>query len=571
MFLSIGDALKPHGLAIPETVPLTADGQLYRLLAIQPAGNVHVEQGYIGPADRAKALSQFGTYFELASSMKAELVLAPEYSCPQDALVSAIRGGDLPPLGALWIIGLEAVTKRQLADLKEQCKAVTWIHEDVADNGGRFLDIVAYLFKSHDSQNVVRDVAMLQFKTQPMAGTFERNNLLTGKTKYILHAPSDTIRMLSLVCSDALTFAPAVAAACRFDIHPYIVFHPQLNVAPRHPDMAAYRAALFALEVSERIEVISLNWARGFAFATGDGSRSQYGGSTLYTKSPQFDRSDERVTANLAKGVYYAHWHARRTDLALFNYDEHVFEMRLPKPFQHTGAVLRQRTGPEMLSLRRWNGEAGAWEVDTTPDDGFGDLCASYKEGDCNYCSSPPHTPIDRERLLTLSSGKLLPRVDWHRLDLLPSFMAASDERSQRLTFTHEPVAESREFRAAHLERFVKLQMYVLTDISNWPHSIADLRDEWRLEPPTAATNFRHNLVSASGNAPGATVMYLALESPAAAAELRDSLISAWGAEHTRRLVIWHEAHNAIQTLTPPVPTIGDDDDHPASFTRGAR
>jgi len=105
--------------------------------------------------------------------------------------------------------------------------------------------------------------------------------------------------------SEALTFDATAAQECGFGLHPYVIFHPQLNVDPRHPDISSYRYQVFGRNVSKEIEVVTLNWARGFVLS--GRPPSQYGGSAIYTKSPEFDSGDARLEANHQKGLYYTH------------------------------------------------------------------------------------------------------------------------------------------------------------------------------------------------------------------------------------------------------------------------
>jgi len=139
------------------------------------------------------------------------------------------------------------------------------------------------------------------------------------------------------------------------------------------------------------------------------------------------------------------------------------------------GGVLAQRTGPEMLSLRHWDVPTGSWRDSRNSDDGFATLCNEFREQACDYCLCDPHTTVDRERLLTLSAGKLRRSRDWHEVRNIDSFTAGPDERSKRLTFTHEQAQASDDFRREHLARYIKLQMSVLANPAHFPPTIQDL------------------------------------------------------------------------------------------------
>jgi len=185
------------------------------------------------------------------------------------------------------------------------------------------------------------------------------------------------------------------------------------------------------------------------------------------------------------------------------------------------------------------------------------------------HALSDPHTTVDRERLLTLSAGKLQPARDWQEVQNMDSFTSGSDERSKRLTFTHEQTPACDEFRRLHLARYIKLQMSVLANPAYFPPTIQDLVGDWRLQPPSSASGFRFNLVSRSGRVQGATGIFVGLASPDFVRRLMDDLLRAWNKpEETRRLVIWYETANAIRYLHPPLFSITDAGELPASITR---
>src|SRR6185369_4270658 len=117
----------------------------------------------------------------------------------------------------------------------------------------------------------------------------------------------------------------------------------------------------------------TLNWARGFILP--DSSPSPYGGSAIYTKSSKFMTCDSRLDSNHQKGMFYTFWHAHRTELCFFSFDQHVFYYRAQKTIQDVLAVLAKRTGPEMCSLFSWDPPTGTWKDSAKADDGFDKLC----------------------------------------------------------------------------------------------------------------------------------------------------------------------------------------------------
>ena len=566
-FKDILDVFKERDLLLPKLNVLVPDAHFYETFAIQPGGEIAARPDFIGHGNQIAARSQFSDFLRLAFEKDCDLVLSPEYSCPWEVLTNALAHQSLPRAGKIWMLGCEAITSSNLQAVISAHPDVVWIHEPIPDDTSGFLDVLAYVTKAEGRTDGMKNVIVLQFKTQPMGGdTFERDHLICGERIYIWHNPQDNIRLISLICSEALTFDPAAAVNCRFDLHPYLIFHPQLNEDPRHPEIRPYRDRLFGWRVSDRIEVLTLNWARGFTLP--NRASSQYGGSAIYTKSPEFELSDTRLEANHQKGLFYSFWHAHRTDLCFFSFDQHVFHYRMPKTLQDVPAVLAQRTGPEMLSLWHWDAQTGTWRDAVNADDGFAQLCGSFQQQGCDYCSNAPHKAVDRERLLTLSAGKLRRARDWHTVRNMDSFKAEADERSKRLTFTHEQAQASDEFRRGYLRRYIKLQMTVLANPANFPPTIQDLVGDWSLQPPSTTDGFRFNLVSRSARVQGATAIFLGLESPDSVHRLMDDLLRAWDKpEETRRLVIWYESPIAILCLHPPLFSITNGIELPASIT----
>lgn len=288
-------------------------------------------------------------------------------------------------------------------------------------------------------------------------------------------------------------------------------------------------------------------------------------------KSDKYDYSDHRLDSNHRKGLYYSYWHPHRTDVALLNFDEHIFHLRTKKVASEGTAVLYRRDGPEMLSLWRWENEGRKWTECRTADDGFQELYSSYTKNDLDCCLGQRHTCIDRERLVTLSTGALLRQPNWYLVRNLPSFITQDGEKSRRLLFTHEQADESDRFRQDLIGQFVKLHTEIVPNGALFPAELFDLKENSHLKFPGTESDFRLNLFPKTGEGAGATAIFVGIRPPHWANKLRDDLVEAWSIQKARRLVIWYEHQGSLKCLPPPKPLIDDHSEHPASYTREER
>ena len=364
--------------------------------------------------------------------------------------------------------------------------------------------------KTETTDGEPRHVALFQLKTIPMAGssTFERDHLVLGSKRYYLHnRDSDYIRLIALICSEAVHLPIDDETALQFQQHPTVMIHSQLVDNARHEDMRRYRADLYTSTCSANLEVISLNWAREPAGTPINGTTR--GHSCIFMKSEHFVRADEKLERNHAQGMYYSNWKKYHTDISAFNYDEHVFHFENCRPALIGAAVQLRRTGPEMRSVFRWDEHSMAWQQCAKADDGFTGLCDAYHDPSLRLCTEGLSSPVHAERLLALSSGKLLPVPNWHDVRNLPSFEAEADERTKRLTFVHEQDAASNEFRNICLTRYIRLVSEVLGKPSSYPVCIADLSGSFRVVAPQIGNGFRQNIESTSPGSAGATAVFL--------------------------------------------------------------
>jgi hypothetical protein len=581
-FTDIAEFLGHAGLLVPNFNVLVPDAQPYSVLAFQPGGQFTFSPALVGNANRDLSLGKFTAFLANAAATNVDLALTPEYSCPWQAIENALAAGHFPNVGKLWVLGCESITPNELSALSQRLPNIAWICEAPTVAPGKFLDPVCYLFTTETNAGVPKRVIALQFKTVPMGGgkTFERDNMLFGTRRYYLrNRDQDFLRFYTIICSESLEFGIDAARAVELIGHPSIIFHPQMVEDSRHPDMRKYRADLFAHACSAHAEVISLNWARELSYPNGANGlpNSIRGYSALFMKSNRFDKSDNRIKNNHKLGAYYSRWRERQSDVCLLNYDEHVFHFVNQKAYLLGAAVQERRTGPEIRESKTWHATSNSWDNIAHAEDGFLALCQSYETEHLNFCLDQNATPADRERLLTLCAGTLDTVPDWHSVENIQSFISEADERSKRLTFVHDGSVDSRNFRNDHLTRFIGLQTVVLANPANFPPNIEDLRGNFIIAYPVAATQFRFNLLNRQNNQNGATVIFLGVIPRSEAKEFYQRLRTGWGKkdgkmreELVRRIVVAYLG--ADGTLRMEYPVLGsytDDSEIPSSISNG--
>ena len=158
----------------------------------------------------------------------------------------------------------------------------------------------------------------------------ERNNLIVGSRIYILRNSPDSIRFMTLICSEAMNFEdnlqPQVRQTLMWADLPYLVFNPQLNPAPADSRFTDFRKFIFQ---SDNKEIISLNWNNRSTI--GHGKMITHGSSRsgIYIKSDEINTTDYgRVKKNHALGLYYFNMAIQASTVASVNFLVQLFSAK---------------------------------------------------------------------------------------------------------------------------------------------------------------------------------------------------------------------------------------------------
>jgi hypothetical protein len=346
---------------------------------------------------------------------------------------------------------------------------------------------------------------LVQFKTFPMADNnhFETNGMQRGTRIYRFGVAAQSISLVSLICSDALDFYDADAAAI-YDRA--LIVHIQMNPSPRHDRFRQYRDKLLSIQ-GDTTEILCLNWAKGVRVLL-NGQPQQWqdiSGSAWYLKPQAFDDRDQTLVANHRRGLYYTWLDPLYSHALFFNFEPATFLLTVSKVAHiNVPAVVSRRRGPQLTRICGWEAATTLWVERVTAEDGFAAIAAEGGNASNEIRIISERNPFEAERVLALCSGKIGHVEAWHGVRKLDSCSIAKTEIIRRLTFCQDTHEEAALFRLERLRRCGDL-WDILTTEANLPPSLGDFRQGFTLG---WTDQFPHqNATSSAGRR--ATVIYM--------------------------------------------------------------
>jgi hypothetical protein len=500
-FVDVNDILKENKLAPPQLKFLVADEERYSTLLYQPRAKIEYDPAFgLRDADRATAVSKFSQFLKLASSSDADLVGCPEYSCPWDAILSAVDAGHLPKVEKLWALGCEALSLGDLDVLEDKfaAKKVKLIVRKPSggEDGKTFVDPVCFLFQTKNSKGKDVNVALIQLKTEAMGDQgerFEPEYLRCGSYIYRFRNPTNvSLVFFTLICSDVLPFGRSGANPIRLEIEKQesqIILHLQLNLAARQGDYAKYRQ--YCLHERPNKDVLCLNWARGTTIEARKGGKRyelRIPFSGIYSKNwPKSVSSGDAHKAHKS-GLYLNYWGETRGYVGVINFEELVVIIGVLKPMQF-GVAQAQRgmAMPVVRSLRAWNSRSGDFDEGTAT--ALLQACDGSKGTDVPHAllSAAPicgpllstfeRRPFELERFISVSTRVALrysPEGDfiWPAMEATESCVLGDGEIVRRLTFIQDESAKAVDYRDRALKAFAAFDGARLS-AKNFPDHVA--------------------------------------------------------------------------------------------------
>lgn len=319
----VSHILEANGLVPPALSALVPSVDNYKAYLIQPQGEIEGSAAGVWNRNRDSAKQQFSQFLADAVGIQPDLVITPEYSLPWDVLVTALNDAQGPAHGKPWVLGCESIKYQELEDLKTKLPAtVTLLHEVLQADAEKFLDPLVYVFTTAPlaDPHEKRTVVLVQFKTCPMGDDdhFEIKGLQRGTAVYQFGGTQQSLKLVSLICSDVFDFKDADAEAV-YDRA--LIIHIQLNPKPRQDQYRQYRVRLLQFKGDET-ELICLNWARNVTEWCGETSKAwkNISASAWYLRPDKFDRRDETLCLNHKRGLYYTWLEPQRTHSLFLNF-----------------------------------------------------------------------------------------------------------------------------------------------------------------------------------------------------------------------------------------------------------
>lgn len=502
------ETLSAEGLGPPSLRALVPNEDNYSVLLMQPRGEIEASASGVRHLDRECAKKQFRSFLDEAYDSHTDLAITPEYSMPWTTLVEAVKGGRVPSRGALWAFGCESISYGNLAALKEEISPhALMLYETLQPDPHRFVDPLVYVFIAPSAVDNDSEIAVLlvQFKTCPMADNdhFEINGMQRGESIYLFGCAGTSIRLVSLICSDALEFLDTEAQQV-YDRA--LVLHIQLNPKPRQAQFSQYRGRLMRFG-GDSTEILCVNWAEDVREKCGQNTRcwKNISGSAWYLRPDKFDDRDQTLTENHRRGLYYTWLFDLRSHVLFFNYDPAIFRLVATK-VAHIGvpASLSRRRGPQLITTRTWDEVTETWIDQTSASDGFLSIVAECGEAQEELKRVAAINPFEAERILALCAGKIGDDESWYSLQQLDSCRIDLSEVICRMTFCRDMNDNAQAFRVARLKRCARL-WNELNGEASLPVALDDLRAGFRLE--WTASSPHQNAISGAGRR--ATLVYL--------------------------------------------------------------
>lgn len=503
-------------LSLIELQPLNPAREPYRTLLLQPTGVIEANHARIGHADANLGHALCSGFLRSAVDSHADLAVAPEYCVPWSVVEGIIDGTHRPPLGAIWALGCESISPRDLQEIAARCnggeKRKFYFEELEARRVAQrnYVDTLLYVFWVMDDDGNETLFFLAQFKTAPCRDYLdvEQTSLCPGKSVYVFNRGIGKMSLLSIICSDAFDFTDLVD-----EFHSNcLLIHIQLNPKPAHIDYAAYRARLCSIGTNSHVELLCLNWAKNIKEAKSEADHEEWrnvAGSAWYAPPAKFN-SDDGLINELHRGGLYYNVLAQRWHSFFLNYDGQILQLQKQKLLFSGEQAIAPRTFVSVEERWTWNHATNTWDSGGAANDGFALALTSYQAIAGQLQLTSQDSPLAVERALEILVGPRGNPADWYFVRELEALRLDTDEESMRRVTVHQEIDPARPgvaFRRSRLQRANDAIGLSQSEVP-WPPPVRDLAGgfsfAWRRATP------HHNVDPSAGPRGPASLVYLA-------------------------------------------------------------
>ena len=495
----------------------------YDALLVQPIGTMQANDYRIGHNDQDAAVKLYRNLLNHACEHAVDLVVTPEYCFPWRVVEEIVDTEKKPKQGALWALGCESITPKELETLKAKWEqqGIRVFYETLRQQNKIYLCPLVYIFWVQNADNEANLCMLIQFKSEPCGGTLEVDHLYRGNDVYVFGNGCNELNFFSLICADVFSFTEQQIQEYHKDS---LIAHIQLNQKLWHPDFTRYRDLLFSIGSNNFIELMCLNWATGVSWINdGDSDKvttwDHVANSAFYIPKRLFEKiSDIDLDTLHKKGIYYNRAHSHWDALFLNNSANAILVRKQPIRFDGDQTLALPW---RLQCLKRFIPNTGddSWIEANEANDGFTDLLAEYKPADPNFQEgfhsfeanlkeAHDDSPLAVERSLELLQGPAGLPDSWYTRYKLDALNLAQEESPKRVT-THQENCPARcgvIFRKRRIQ--VSYDAATLhTQMLNWPIPLNDIGQgfayRWRESHPHC------NVVPLVAKGKPATLIYL--------------------------------------------------------------
>ena len=356
---------EPRSIRLDNAKCLMAETDPVRVALIQPVGmlvTADLRGPHYGETERDSAIRRSLSFLEVARSKQADLVVAPEYFSPREAIEKLVANPALLREHTLYILPIESLTFESHMELAASGESAGFeVHTpslNLSENR-HYVNLCAIFYRSNR-----RKILLLQAKTY---GAFaEKPALISGNDFFLIEGKHSCC--LVLLCSDGNNHNIYRAWTEAADQKPgAIVVHCQCNRLPDYPQHGALWAGFLQANLGQNRLIFSMNWGQGTTIQDADGSyviktpRSRFIRGKILQQSSRYRRRS-------AAGLHYERRMRFKPSWELWHLTdpgEHCVVMELVPPFEIAPREQQYRNKGVLSSQLYQITNAGVFETDT--------------------------------------------------------------------------------------------------------------------------------------------------------------------------------------------------------------